>query len=458
MKTRLLSLVLVLIGVLSCTKTDVGNPHREPNSPTTKGKGVVKLNRLLTNENISLEQVVGLDPAKLNEKSQLRSLSSKRVKNSFSLNEGGKPVLHIINYHPQGYAVLSALRSHEPILAYGDNGEIQQENISSSLEVLLEGYKKSVLQSTNLPDSIKRKNAMAWESLQLRQDELRYLPVGNEFIQDHIMRLQSEGYQVYSYDDLKAGFNPYMSHWEIENFVSNYPTFGEPTSCIFMIAKTEEENDRQEPLLKTTWRQEGDFNKYTPNNYPVGCVAIAAAQVMRYHEYPNSYPWHLMPTQGITDEISKFVYEVAKGVKTSFKPIESLSGPYELVSYLTSKGYRSNLSEYTPSGDPERLRFDNPIILGGFRRGQTTGHAFVADGWSYYKRSTRVQVIMITDYAAHDAVPSYHDVLYEKTVEDLVDSYIHLNLALIGLNNGWFSPKGLAGFNDRVKAITATKP
>lgn len=458
MKTRLLSLVLVLIGVLSCTKTDVGNPHREPNSPTTKGKGVVKLNRLLTNENISLEQVVGLDPAKLNEKSQLRSLSSKRVKNSFSLNEGGKPVLHIINYHPQGYAVLSALRSHEPILAYGDNGEIQQENISSSLEVLLEGYKKSVLQSTNLPDSIKRKNAIAWESLQLRQDELRYLPVGNEFIQDHIMRLQSEGYQVYSYDDLKAGANPYMSHWEVENFVSNYPTFGEPTSSIFMIVKSEEENERQEPLLKTTWRQEGDFNKYTPNNYPVGCVAIAVGQVMRYHEYPSSYPWHLMPTQGVTEEISQFVVEVAKGVRTSFHPNGSGSNAKEASEYLISKGYQSRAYNYSLQRSPVKYRFNNPLILTGAMQGQETGHAFVADGWSFHRRTTRVQIIMMTDCGTNDAVPSYHDVLYEKTTEDSASSYIHLNLALIGLDNGWFSPEGLAGYNQYIAAVTAIKP
>lgn len=42
-----------------------------------------------------------------------------------------------------------------------------------------------------------------------------------------------------------------------------------------------------EKLLNTAkWNQDDPFNKYTPYNYPVGCVATAGAIVMKYHGYP----------------------------------------------------------------------------------------------------------------------------------------------------------------------------
>ena len=57
-----------------------------------------------------------------------------------------------------------------------------------------------------------------------------------------------------------------------------------------------------EKLLKTAkWNQDDPFNKYTPNNYPVGCVATAGAIVMKYHGYPakgtgsHSYTWNGKP-------------------------------------------------------------------------------------------------------------------------------------------------------------------
>ena len=54
-----------------------------------------------------------------------------------------------------------------------------------------------------------------------------------------------------------------------------------------------------EKLLNTAkWNQNAPFNKYTPNNYPTGCVATAGAIVMKHHGYPakgtgsHSYTWN----------------------------------------------------------------------------------------------------------------------------------------------------------------------
>ena len=49
---------------------------------------------------------------------------------------------------------------------------------------------------------------------------------------------------------------------------------------------------RVEPLVKSQWSQQtagggNCYNYYTPNHYPCGCVATAAAQIMRYWKYPD---------------------------------------------------------------------------------------------------------------------------------------------------------------------------
>ena len=47
------------------------------------------------------------------------------------------------------------------------------------------------------------------------------------------------------------------------------------------------------PLLSTLWNQEPYYNNLCPQNTPVGCVATAMSQIMRYHQWPqNGIGWH----------------------------------------------------------------------------------------------------------------------------------------------------------------------
>lgn len=54
------------------------------------------------------------------------------------------------------------------------------------------------------------------------------------------------------------------------------------------------------PLIHTLWRQTAPYNTFCPDNKLAGCVAVAMAQVMYYHKYPehgkgkNTYKWNGM--------------------------------------------------------------------------------------------------------------------------------------------------------------------
>lgn len=45
------------------------------------------------------------------------------------------------------------------------------------------------------------------------------------------------------------------------------------------------------PLLVTKWGQDSPYNRFTPNNYPTGCVATAVSQICSFLEVPTSVRW-----------------------------------------------------------------------------------------------------------------------------------------------------------------------
>lgn len=144
------------------------------------------------------------------------------------------------------------------------------------------------------------------------------------------------------------------------------------------------------PLLSTEWWQRGGFNDAVPiecssvEEAYAGCVAIAAAQVMRFYEYPDNYNWANMPNFIGTSETARLIKDI--GVAVDMNWTCEGSGAYtsdlptafkEVFGYMSAN--YSNFNRYTVTYELSKGR---PVIL----RGQGTGgHAWVCDG---YLRST----------------------------------------------------------------------
>ncbi len=162
-------------------------------------------------------------------------------------------------------------------------------------------------------------------------------------------------------------------------------------------------------LTQSTWGQTtvGDYiggitcyNYYTPNNWPIGCVAAAMAQLMRYREYPG-YVWSDMPLQpdsSITpterQAIGALCYHAAESVNTIYGPPEtggSSAYPSDAKQALQNTFYYSN-SIYGWNNNNNigawlnwmvnpNLDAGYPVILSVGRPGG--GHALVCDGYGY---------------------------------------------------------------------------
>lgn len=193
----------------------------------------------------------------------------------------------------------------------------------------------------------------------------------------------------------------------------------------------EVEDLRVAPFLPSSWGQstvagKNVFNYYTPNNYVTGCVATAAAQLMRYHEYPwqqvtaakvncmvdgfsrslevkgGTYDWlnmPLVPDAGITDvqrqAIGKLLNDIAVSVGMNFTEDGSAASMYDLHTQLTNLFHYANSKYFVHWDDGQSIsgtihyqdmlltNFDAglPMVLG--INGPGGGHAVVGDGYGF---------------------------------------------------------------------------
>lgn len=174
-----------------------------------------------------------------------------------------------------------------------------------------------------------------------------------------------------------------------------------------------------EPLLgQIAWGQETPFNSYIPHHYPVGCVATAMMQVMRYYQYPEqgigqkslewqgetytadfgntTYRWDLMPEvtlrQQLSDEqieaCSTLGYHCSVALGTEWESGGSSAFHRQIVPVLIDNfDYNPlttclNREAYTFEQWMEilldELNAGRPLIYRG--HDGSIGHAFVIDG------------------------------------------------------------------------------
>ncbi|MBC8486658.1 MAG: C10 family peptidase [Bacteroidetes bacterium] len=174
-----------------------------------------------------------------------------------------------------------------------------------------------------------------------------------------------------------------------------------------------------EPLIQTAWDQDCYYNEQCPVDYSgacdrarVGCVAVAMAQVMKYHSYPpqgtgshgyyssygyltanfgeTTYNWDEMP-----DYITDFNFEIAQIGSHCGIAVEMWYGPNgsgansadvgpALMNYF---GYSSGATleykdDYSNSEWENLLRTELDALRPMYYRGSGSGgHAFVCEGY-----------------------------------------------------------------------------
>lgn len=169
--------------------------------------------------------------------------------------------------------------------------------------------------------------------------------------------------------------------------------------------------ESESKVLETpSWSQEAPFNNNIPNRRLTGCVGVALAEILKYHDYPASrpsslvsagehtqYSWSTMRMDnyrsGYTDEeanaVATLVADAAIGIGTDFGMSSSsayeVKVPYALTSlfgYDAGVSYKKRQEMSREAWDQvivDEIDNDRPVLYCG--QDVSAGHAFVCDGY-----------------------------------------------------------------------------
>lgn len=197
--------------------------------------------------------------------------SGKQVKKVKSLKEiktkNSETAFYIVNYESGGFVLISADKRIDPILAFSEDNSFQTD--------------------TDYPE-----NLQYWLDLTVKQIE--YVKEKN-VEQNEETKFLWEKLVIYPDDDNDGGSDDGGGG-------SGGSDGCTPSTSI----------KKYGPYLETTWDQIHCYNQLCPTMSELGCqyggsngraltgcIATAMAQVMRYHEYPTSYNWNIMPNYSI---------------------------------------------------------------------------------------------------------------------------------------------------------------
>lgn len=271
-------------------------------------------------------------------------------------DSSGIAAFYIFNYREGGFIIISGDKRVQPILAYSEEGDfnLDKKQIPSGLLGWLEETSKGITK--------------------LRTDYKKSEPT----ISPKTKKLYEPCPLQYAISE-NTSLNSKCEEPNPNDCENSYVSYG--------------------PLIGSKWNQWTGFNNLLQNigcnSYqgkpPSGCVATAIGQIMRFHQFPNSYDWQNMTlsNQG-SNEISRLLRDIGYAVNMEYNC--NFSGAYtnEGVTALKNTfGYSfASFGDWNHSTVKSEIIAGRPVILAGHNDkdcflwwcSYEDGHAWVCEG------------------------------------------------------------------------------
>ena len=344
-----------------------------------------------------------------NAKTATKSLKDVRVVSKFVQQTADAPNYYIFNLQPTGFVIISADDRYNPILAFSDESHIDFDNETVNIGLM--------------------------GTLSRHEQRIEYLRKNN----------------------IKA---PAAVQTEWKKLRSGSAT------------RSSRSNVQVGPLTTTTWDQGELYNAICPADETTaangpdgrtfcGCVPIAMAQLIKYHNYPvqgngsneyednnfgtqsadfcnTVYNWDNMP-DALTEpnaDVSNLIYQMGVASFTQYSTVYTETYfSYVRDAYVNFFGYDQAANWFFDGNTFDQfavvakqdLDRGMPLLLTG-NTANLVGHTWVTDGYGYFSDSDKAE-------------------------------YFHFNWGWGGSNNGWFLDSGeswlpLDGQGDDVNEIT----
>lgn len=279
-----------------------------------------------------------------------KSAQIKKIKEITTvLTSTNDTALFIVNYEEAGFVIVSGDKRLQPILAFSSTG--------------------------SFPCDLNKCPAVTVDWL--------------TFVKNNIIKLKES----------KISINPVTeANWGDMTTQQTGPIDPPPTTCT-------DEFLQYGSFLSTHWGQDNGFNKLLPtqqslgcNNMPdsrawVGCVPLAMAQMIRYHQRPDVYAWSVMPNtysfiNSGMDEIARMIRDIHKKVPVVYSCTSTgVNTVFDIgTCFRDSFNYYSAYDgTYGLAYVKNNLQLNLPVILAGGSESGDNRHSWVCDGYMYSK-------------------------------------------------------------------------
>ena len=320
------------------------------------------------------------------------------------LDESGTPALYAVNFGgDNGYTIVSATKAFYPVLAIVDKGHFDSA-LHGTEELLIDEFVHDIVISSKSEDENIRKYAAAWREFESSFDSsvssINQTKSGDKFsfISSSISTWISQGYYVYSIEERPSGLpeSVYNNYLAIAEGLTN-PNEDFRYQSFILVERTRSVYQHG-PLLSSEWGQLKPYNNSTPiggitpwgevTHTPVGCVAVAMGQIMKYHAWPTSINWSLIPdvdtdiTNTSETQLSNLLLGIGRNVSMDYTQDGSYSSISRAYSaFRNSYDYRCDqVDDFNEYDVESSICRDRPVYLKGQNPLNGEQHAWVADG------------------------------------------------------------------------------
>lgn len=360
----------------SCSSDLHDNPDCEPD--TNK---LTEISVTLPDLSPNVTQSKAIDVAMIfaQRNNPLSRSSERSVKEILTIPDNdGNPMMYVVNFQNDGgFVIVSASKKYYPIIAHNDTGNYQMsDNGESSSDYFLNDKMQYIKACETLSDEETAEFSNQWhlydnETQTITRSRADDIP---QVYYDSLIRWSTDpNITVYRYNDYSPAKTPEQQK-EIETAIhywgnSNYGTVEDVT---LVLEQHISEGYHIKPMLSTQWAQMNGFNIFTPNNYPVGCCAVAAGQVMKFHRYPTSFNWEAMHDTYPTNHTATFLAELGHKMDMTYTSSSSSTTISKMKTALDNEGYTTNLISHNSSKVSSEIKIGYPVIMVGSGSGGRT--------------------------------------------------------------------------------------
>lgn len=360
-------------------------------------------------------------------------------------DENYTPLMYVINYVNGGFIVISATKEYNPVLAFSEESTFSTQNIQSGVTLWMDEKKFDITEvKKGAIDSIAIKNiAMEWARYEMPSLATKTLANATKSSSDPYQAMSNRIHYYYDMPDNTYLFynindaSQVIPGFEVSYYENRAQVMKSPIQYAIVGVRDVSNQSIVGPLMSTSWNQYNTFNDLCPNQWPAGCVAIAMAQIMKYHQWPTRYNWNSMPDDIGVYETQRLIADIGSAVDMNYQPVASSSTIDKAKNaFQNTFGYDAAKENYSINKAITEITVHRlPIYMRGQSDPLTSGHAWVCDGFWHrgYNTEFFVEFYMPGGYMAVDG---WYD--NPRTVSGPYSEYFYMNWGWGGSCNGWF--------------------